>query len=139
MSSSDFEVQFTLGQRTRTIERRTSSTAPTVATAATKPPSVSQVARALALSMYFEDVLDRGEAKDYADLARLACLSRERVSQIVKLRFLSPEIYKSIATGVVKISERRARRIAGEPDWRVQRVLLERELDGWRLAGPALD
>ena len=33
-----------------------------------------------------------GEAKDYADLARLSCLCRERISQIVRLKYLGPDM-----------------------------------------------
>jgi hypothetical protein len=36
-------------------------------------PRVTQV---MALAVYFQDKLDRGEARDYADLARLGCVTR---------------------------------------------------------------
>ena len=48
-------------------------------------PRVTQV---LALAIHFQDMISRGEARDYADLARLGCLTRERMSQIMELLFI---------------------------------------------------
>lgn len=45
----------------------------------------------LALAIHLEDMIRRGEAKDYVDLARLTCLCRERISQIVRLKCLAPD------------------------------------------------
>jgi CHAT domain len=58
----------------------------TASEAAARPRSgrLPRVTQVLALAIHLEDMLRRGEAKDYADLARLSCLCRERVSQIVR-------------------------------------------------------
>jgi hypothetical protein len=42
--------------------------------------------------MHLEDMIGRGEAKDYADLAWLNCLCRERINQIVRLNYLARDI-----------------------------------------------
>jgi hypothetical protein len=69
------------------------------------------------------------EVKDFADLARLGCLSRARISQVVKLAWLAPDIQQEIlglprsSAGRFAISEVAARRIAAEPIWSAQRVL----------------
>jgi hypothetical protein len=69
------------------------------------------------------------EVKDFANLARLGCLSRARISQVVKLAWLAPDIQQEIlglprsSAGRFAISEVAARRIAVEPTWRAQRVL----------------
>jgi len=46
----------------------------------------------LALAIHLDDMIRRGEAKDYADVGRLTCLCRERISQIVRLNYLAPDI-----------------------------------------------
>ena len=72
----------------------------------------------MALAIQFQDMIQRGEARDYADLARLGCLTRERMSQIMELVWLAPDIQQEILefppTGAARfpISEVAARRIA---------------------------
>lgn len=88
-------------------------------------PRISQV---LALAIHFEDLIERGEAKDYASLARLSCLSRERVSQIVRLTYLAPDIQVELLylpptpTGRCPISETSMRKIANLLSWTEQRT-----------------
>jgi hypothetical protein len=58
-------------------------------------PSVGrlpQITRVLALAIHFDDMLRNGDAKDYADIGRLTCLCRERVSQIMRLNYIAPDI-----------------------------------------------
>ena len=59
---------------------------------------------------------------DYAEIARLAQLSRARVAQIMALKFLAPDIQERIALlpqshGRDPITEKRLRRIAMIPEW----------------------
>src|SRR5258708_11789823 len=56
-------------------------------------PRVTQV---MALAIQFQDMIQRGEARDYADLARLGCVTRERMSQIMELVWLAPDIQREI-------------------------------------------
>jgi len=87
-------------------------------------PRITQV---LALAIHLEEMIRRGEAKDYADLARFSCLSRERISQIVRLNYLAPDIqvellYLSPTTsGRFPISETALRKIANLLSWVDQR------------------
>ena len=66
---------------------------------------------------------------DYADLARLGNVSRARVTQIMNLLQLAPEIQEALlflprtVKGRDPIRERHIRPIAAEPDWRNQRRL----------------
>ena len=91
-------------------------------------PRITQV---LALAIHFHQMLQRGEAKDYADLARLSCICRERVSQIMRLNYLAPDIQIELLylpptpTGRYPISETAAREIANLLSWEQQR-------DQWR-------
>jgi hypothetical protein len=87
-------------------------------------PRVTQV---LALAIFLEDMIRRGEAKDYADLARLSCLCRERISQIVRLNYLAPDIQVEVLYlpptnhGRFPISETAVRKIASLLSWVDQR------------------
>jgi len=87
-------------------------------------PRITQV---LALAINLEDIIRRGEAKDYADLARLSCLCRERISQIVRLNYLAPDIQVELlylpptARGRFPISETALRKIANLLSWADQR------------------
>jgi len=87
-------------------------------------PRVTQV---MALAIQFQDMIQRGEARDYADLARLGCLTRERMSQIMELVWLAPDIQQEIlefppsGTARFPISEVAVRRIASPLSWNEQR------------------
>ncbi|MCX5674890.1 MAG: hypothetical protein NTX87_07765, partial [Planctomycetota bacterium] len=70
-----------------------------------------------------------GAVRDYADLARLGNVSRARLTQIMNLLHLAPDIQEAILflprtdRGFDPISERQIRRVTAEPDWRRQRRL----------------
>lgn len=82
----------------------------------------------MALAIQFQDMIQRCEARDYADLARLGCLTRERMSQIMELVWLAPDIQievlhlPPVASGRYPISELALRRIASFPSWSEQRT-----------------
>src|SRR5690349_5256831 len=52
----------------------------------------SRIACLLALAHRFEELVRSGTVKDYAELARLGHITRARVSQIINLLNLAPEI-----------------------------------------------
>ena len=73
-------------------------------------------------------MIDRGEIRQHSDLARLGCVSRERVSQIMMLTWLAPDIQEAILRlpqtprGRFHISEAALRPIARMPMWEDQRA-----------------
>ena len=89
-----------------------------------KLPRVTQV---LALAIGFEDLIRRGLAKDHADLARLGCISKERISQIMRLVWLAPDIQQEILTlprtslGRFHVGEVALRQVASKMLWGEQR------------------
>lgn len=91
--------------------------------------SIPRLARLLALAIRFDGLLKAGEVQDYADLARLGQVSRARITQIMNLLNLAPDIQEEIIfmrpTAKVRqaLPERRIRSIAAVPDWRKQRRL----------------
>src|SRR5579862_1476500 len=86
-----------------------------------------RITQALALAIHLEDMIRRGEAKDYADIARLSCLCRERISQIVRLNYLAPDIQVELlyltptTSGRFPIGEIALRKIASLLSWANQR------------------
>lgn len=114
----DFTVHFTTG---RTGQR--------VMSAGEKPPPapvpdgrVPRVSRLMALAIRFDNLVRLGEVADFADIAELGQVTRARVSQIVNLLNLAPDIQEEIlflppvAGDRDAVSEREVRSIAGEPD-----------------------
>lgn len=115
------EIQFSL--RTK-LGPASDSTERVSARRTGRLPRITQV---LALAIHLEDMIKRGEAKDYADLARLSCLCRERISQIVRLNYLAPDIQVELlylpptTSGRFPISETAVRKIASLLSWVDQR------------------
>ena len=58
--------------------------------------SVPRLTRLLALAHKWEGMVRRGEVRDYVEIARLARLTRGRVTQICGLTLLAPDIQRTI-------------------------------------------
>jgi len=50
----------------------------------------------MALAIRMQELVDTGEVADYADLARLAHVTRARITQIVNLLHLAPDIQEAL-------------------------------------------
>lgn len=93
---------------------------------------IPRITRMLALAHRFDRLLRDGVVTDQADLARLGHVSRARVTQILNLLQLAPDIQESILflpriqRGREPIQEHQVRPIAATPDWRDQRQLWDR-------------
>jgi hypothetical protein len=83
----------------------------------------------MALAIHMDDLIRRGEVADYAELARLAHVTRARVTQIMSLLHLAPDIQEELLGlprskgGCDPIREKMVRPIAAVPDWRKQRAM----------------
>ena len=53
---------------------------------------IPRIARLLALALHYEQLLQQGVVRDYAQLARREQVSRARITQIMNLRLLAPDI-----------------------------------------------
>ena len=88
---------------------------------------VPRVAKLLALAHRFEQLLHAGVVKDYADLGRLGHVTRARVSQIMLLLCLAPDIQEEILfwpptiRGKDRVQMRHVLPIAVVLDWKKQR------------------
>jgi len=100
-----------------------------------KPPPrplerrIPQVTQLLVLAHRIERAVHSGEFRNFADAARAMEMTRARMTQIVNLLLLAPEIQEAIldlppaTNGRDPVTERHLRRIAAEPHWIEQRVL----------------
>jgi len=85
----------------------------------------------MALAIHMQELVDRGEVVDYADLARLAHVTRARITQIMNLNHLAPDIQEELLAlplingGRDLIRERMLRPIAAIMDWPKQRRMWE--------------
>ena len=117
MSTSTLDVEITIKKRSRQRPE-----APT-------EPRIPRIARLMALAIKFQDMVDRGEVRDYADLARLGYVTRARITQIMNLLNLAPDIQEEILwlrpTGYTAKAraERILRSLVSRGDWSEQRQL----------------
>ncbi len=95
-----------------------------------KPPGrIPRVARLMALAIRLETLIAEGRVPNYATLARLAHVSRARITQIMNLILLAPDIQEailflpSVRRGPDPVTERDLRPITAEADWTRQRTL----------------
>jgi hypothetical protein len=96
---------------------------------AREPGRVPRVARLMALAIRFEQLIRAGVVADYSELATLGHVTRARISQIMNLLNLAPDIQEQILflprtlSGRDPIHLRHLQPIASTPDWRKQRRL----------------
>ena len=92
-----------------------------------EPGRVPRIARLLALAMRFERLVASGQVADYTELAELGHVSRARITQIMNLLLLAPDIQEQIlflprtVTGRDPIQLCQLQPIALKPDWNRQR------------------
>ncbi len=93
------------------------------------PPRVPRIARLMALAIRFDEMLRTGEVADVATLAMLSHVTQPRMSQILSLTLLAPDIQEELLhlpaaeSGRDPIHEKVLRPIIAEFDWRRQRTL----------------
>ena len=122
MLTATHKLEFKSGKRT----------AKTIAEAGTQPeqPTPGQLPRItkmMALAVRLDHLIKSGQITDQAELARVGHVSRARLTQIMDLNLLAPDIQEeilffgdSVTTFAVPI-ERSVRNIAKMTDWSLQR------------------
>jgi len=84
------------------------------------PAKCARLAIQLALGHLVEQAIADGRLDDYADAADRFGVTRARISQVVALTLLAPEIQEDIVEGRIPIGVRGVRRIVGHANWAVQ-------------------
>ena len=93
------------------------------ATTKSMPPP-TRLARMLALSWLVDELIDQGMLSSYSEAAAQLGITRARMSQIARLRFLAPAIQELIASGGHSLTERRLRAVTTPQSWTKQLELL---------------
>lgn len=94
-----------------------------------RPPRsrVPRISRLLALAMRFDQLVRSQQVRDFAHLARYGQVSRARMTQVMNLLNLAPDIQERVLfwqdspRGMQQLTERHLRQVATCLDWRVQR------------------
>ena len=91
------------------------------------PGRVPRLARLMALAIKYDRLLRKGVVADLSELARLCQVTQPRLTQIMNLLHLAPDIQEeilnlpSVANGRDSIAERHVRAITGQQSWSRQR------------------
>ena len=110
--------------------RRRAETKPATATDVL-PGRIPRISKLMALAIRFDGLLREGQVTDQSELARLAKVTQPRMTQILNLTLLAPEIQEEllhlprVVEGREPIHEKMLRPISAEIDWDAQR-------DMWR-------
>jgi len=121
------QVHFGQGRNSRKVLEE----GPPPETEPTPAGTVPRISRLMALAIRFERLIKAGEVADQSDLARMGNVSRARVTQIMNLLHLAPDIQETILflprtqRGRDPIREIMLRPIAAVLDWRKQRRMWE--------------
>ena len=94
----------------------------------------------MALAIRFEGLLRDETIRDYAELARLGRVTRARMTQIMKLLHLAPDIQEQILflPRIKSLNERNLRRIVSRIDWDEQRRMFRKITERLATAGGIL-
>ncbi|MCY3005208.1 MAG: hypothetical protein NTV29_04425 [Planctomycetota bacterium] len=90
------DFQFSIKQRGRGAKKRIVEGASQSDESKPALERIPRISRYMALAIHFEDLIRQGVVTDYADLARLGHVTRARVTQIMNLRLLAPEIQEEL-------------------------------------------
>ncbi len=88
------------------------------------PTPISRAAQMLALAHHVESLIESEKLSGYADAARSLGLTRARLTQVMNLLLLAPEIQEQVLVGVRCSTERSLRCVVKEPCWRTQAITL---------------
>ena len=86
-----------------------------------------RITRYMALAIYYEDLIRQGHVHDYAEIATLGHVTRARVTQIMNLRLLAPDLQERLLVlsridkGRETVTLRSLQSIALLNEWKKQR------------------
>ena len=119
---------------TQRVAARTSPSEGTPPEAGTEVPvsrSAPRISHLLALALKMEQMIQEGTVKKYSDLAELGQVSAARITQVMNLLYLSPDIQEQIlSSDPPALNESAVRRLSSVVLWSEQRVLWRELLAG---------
>ena len=121
MIQSEHSIRFTHGNRGKRQIRSAESSQKT-------PGRIPRVTNLMALAIRLDQLIRDGVVSDQAELAGLGYVSRARLSQIMNLLYLAPDIQEEILllqgnAGREAVTERDLRQVVAATDWKVQRTI----------------
>ena len=125
------DFQFSVQQRGRGAKKQIVEGAGAARESNPSLERIPRISRYMALAIHFEDLIRRGVVGDYADLARLGHVTRARVTQIMNLQLLAPEIQEQLLFLPCSVNGRGAvnlcdlQRVAIAVDWEEQLKLFK--------------
>ena len=93
---------------------------------------IPRIAKLVALASRMQSMIDSGQVESFQQLAKLGRISQPRMTQIMSLLNLAPDILEEllylpeVIQGKSQIHERLLRPLTTELDWRVQRRMWAR-------------
>lgn len=93
------------------------------------PVGAPRISKLVALAIKMEAMLQSGQVENLMQLARLCHVTQPRVSQILNLTLLAPDIQQELLflpevdQGKSSIHEKMLRPICAQRDWKVQRKM----------------
>src|SRR3954464_2477506 len=93
------------------------------------PARIPRISRLMALALRFETLIANGTVGNYRELAEVGHVSRPRLSQIMQLAQLAPDIQEQLlflpptVEGPDRLFERNVRSVARVIDWEKQKEL----------------
>ena len=90
---------------------------------------IPRISRLMALAIRLDRLIQEGVASDQSELARLARVTQPRMTQILNLLHLAPDIQEEllflprVTAGKATVHEHMLRPIAAEVSWRKQREM----------------
>lgn len=94
-----------------------------------EPGRIPRISRLMALAIRLDRMIREGKASDQSELARLAHVTQPRMTQIMNLNHLAPDIQEELlflprlANGRERVHERMLRPMAAAVDWKRQRSI----------------
>ncbi|MGC9455233.1 MAG: hypothetical protein ACP5HU_10265 [Phycisphaerae bacterium] len=93
---------------------------------------VPRISKLMALAIRFDGLLRDGKVRDMSELARLAHVTQPRMTQIMNLLHLAPDIQEEllflplVTAGRDPVHEKMMRSLTAMPDWHEQRAAWRR-------------
>jgi len=114
--SYKFPLGATGGRKARATDSAITTPKPTPAA----PTTPSRAAQMLALAHHVERLIEAGDVQSVATIARTLGLTRARLTQVMQLLLLAPEIQEQILLGQIHCGERRLRPVVKAAAWAEQ-------------------
>ena len=122
MITANHKIQFKSGRKSKKLIRNNVDSLPL------QPGRLPRITKMMALAIRLDHLIKSEQVTDQAELARLGHVSRARLTQIMNLLYLAPDIQEEIlflfcvSSSRQELIERDVRSIGVTTDWANQRL-----------------